>query len=58
MIGAGQRDPASNLHPTSSADVTDISEREDDCETPSKVLKKISVFRETRIRNEDNQQLI
>jgi hypothetical protein len=40
MFGAGQCDPASSLHCTSSADVT--SEGTEDYETPSKVLKKIS----------------
>jgi hypothetical protein len=42
MCGAGQCDPASSLHPTSSADLTATPEGKDDCETPSKVLKKIS----------------
>jgi hypothetical protein len=44
MFGIGQCDPASSLHPTSSAYVTATPEGKDDCETPSKVLKKISTM--------------
>jgi hypothetical protein len=42
MSAAGQRDPASSLHPTSNADVAITPEDEEDCETPSKVIKKMS----------------